>query len=189
MSLCQFSVPYDPLSRSAPAYTILLSCSLALSHVNTLKSFSICWGWVIVFVYLHLIYIVGGERCSGKIDWIIIFYTRKWTKQQSFELIGGIYCVIIRHPWFVHRMHGSITFRKGGFISYEGPHLHYLRTSRERSRDFFAGFDVILKYYMCMLKKGGIRNTFTPPLDPSIHRLAANAYISSWTPLIADCAM
>ena len=186
MSLCQFGVPYDPLSRAAPAYTILLSCSLGLSHVNTLKSFSICRGGVILFVYLHFIYIVGGKRCSGKTDWINLFYTRKWTKQQSLGLIGDIHCVFIRHPWFVHRMHGSIVFRKGGFISFEGPHLHYLHTSRERSRD---SLQVLTSFWNTMSKKGGIRNTFTPPLDLSIHRLTANAYISSWTPLIADCAM
>ena len=38
---------------------------------------------------------------------------------------------------FVHRMHGSITFRKGGSISYEGPHLHCLCTSKERFRESF----------------------------------------------------
>ena len=49
---------------------------------------------------------------------------------------------------------------------------------------FFASFAVI---WNTMSKKVGIRNTFTHPLDPSMHRLTANAYISSWTPPIVPC--
>ena len=74
-----------------------------------------------------------------------------------------MYCVFIRHPLFVDRMHGSITFRNGGSISYEGPHLHYLRTSRERSRDslqVLASFEIL-----CRRKEG----FGTPSLLPWIH--------------------
>ena len=173
-----------PISRSASAYTILPSCSVAVPHVNTLKSFSICWGGVIVFVYLHFIYIVGWERCSGKTDWIHHFYTRKWTKQHKCGLIGNMFCVFIRHLLFVHQMHGSITFRNGGSISYEWLHLHYLRTSRERSRDslqVLTSFEIL-----CRRKEGFGTPSFLSWIHPCIVSLQMHIFQAElhWSPIV-----
>ena len=142
------------------------------------------WGYSICIFAFHLYCRRRKMLSSRKTDWIHLFYTRKWTKQQSCGLIGNMYCVFIRHPLFVHRMHGSITFRNGGSISYEGPHLHYLRTSMGRSSDslqVLTSFEIL-----CRRKEGFGTPSLIPWMHPCIVSLQMHIFQAElhWSPIV-----
>ena len=75
-------------------------------------------------------------------------------------------------------MPGDNSCRNRGSISYEGPHLHYLRTSRERSRDSLQ----VLTSFEILSKKGGILNTFIPCIvSLQMHIFQAELH---WSPIV-----
>ena len=93
--------------------------------------------------------------------------------------VGNIYCVFIWQPWICtsHARIYNIQKRRVHFIWRTTSSLSlYFKGAIQR---IFKSFDVILKYKCIMSKTGGVRNRLTPPLDPSIHRLTANTYVST----------
>ena len=139
-----------------------------------------------MFVHLHFIYIVGRERCPGKINWISLFSIQGngLNSNHLEEYVGNIYCAFTWQPWICtsHARIHNIQKRRVHFIWRTTSSLSsYFKGAIQR---FISSFDLI---WNIMSKTGGVQTSLTPPLDPSMHRLTTTGWKKSelhWSPIV-----
>ena len=148
-------------------------------------------GSVIVIYYIYFFYIRFCLYCRTRKmlqeDWIT-FLDKKINIITIIWITVGISIMLWFHSTsMICTSHVRIQIlRKGVVHSYVVAHLHYLRTSKERSRDSIL--QVVMSFWKIKSQKGGVRTSLTP--NPWIHQcIYFNWFKRRWTPLIADCAI